>query len=170
MAASPAHTGQITDLTEVYDIRFDTYWALKADVVRECHFEDPTLSNMEVEKEWYADIESRRTLSSILSWLSRTFKLFFINKSKLSGHRLIEREYTDAELASAKANMKTLLRRMMVEFSRFDDQISPLDEDFIESVGVMEDWITEDIAGVFGNLAVKYLKLKIDAQYSKWRE
>jgi hypothetical protein len=43
--------------------------------------------------------------------------------------------------------MKVLVRKMIAESSKFDAQISVIDAQFIETVCLMDDWPTEDLAG-----------------------
>ena len=99
---------------------------------------------------------------------SATYKLFFINRSKLSGNKWVEHDYTDELLTAAKTQMKVLVRKMIAEYSKFDEQISVIDAQFIETVCLMDDWPTEDLAGGFGHLAVKCIS---DGRphYTEWR-
>ena len=168
MAASPAHADQICNLTEVYGVCFRTYWALKADFIAklDLHFRD--LASADVQTMWYADYDARNALKNVVSWLARTYKLFFINMSKLTGNRWVERDYPDELLAAAKCQMKVLVQKMIAEYAKFDEQTYVAEMQFIEAICLMDDWPTEDLAGGFGHLAVKCIR---DGRphYKEWR-
>ena len=168
MAASPVHADQINNLTEVYRVCFHTYWALKSDFVAQLNRNFRDLANTDADSTWHADCDARNALKIVVSWLARTYKLFFINKTKHSGNKWVEHDYTDECLAAAKSQMKGLIQKMIAEYSNFDDQISVIETQFIETVCLMDDWPTEDLAGGFGHLAVKCTS---DGRphYAEWR-
>jgi hypothetical protein len=139
MAASPAHADQIEKLTEIYNACFRTYWILKSDYVGRLNLQFRDLPSADVQSRWYADRDPRNALKNVVSWLSRTNKLFFINRSKLGGNKWVEPEHTDKLLTSARVQMKILLQKMMAEYSKFD---SVADPQFIERVCVMDNWYT----------------------------
>jgi hypothetical protein len=134
MAVSPAHADQIGNLTEVYGVCFRTYWILKSDFVAQRNLQFRDLASADVQSAWYADCDARNALKNVVSWLARTYKLFFINKSKLSGNKWVEHDYTDELLTAAKTQMRVLVQKMIAEYSKFDDQISVVETQFIDSL------------------------------------
>ena len=170
MTASPAHTNHLQDLNDIYSLCIETYWILKTDIVRQLLTKDINRSNQQSERMWYSDVDAQNALQSVASWLSRTYKLFFITMSEMGGFEMIEQEYADEGLRNAKREMKMLLRGVILEYSKFDKTISTLDSDIIDVVAKMEEWTTEDMGGAFATLAAKYVALKGDPHYSQWRE
>lgn len=90
--------------------------------------------------------------------------------SEIGDFEMIEREYADEGLRNANREMKMLLQRVVLKYSKFDKTISTLDCDMVAVVAKMEEWITEDMGGAFATLAAKYVALKGNPHYSQWRE
>lgn len=117
---------------------------------------------------WYVDIDAQKALQSVASWISRTYKMFSITTSKVSGCE-IEQEHSDEVLGNIKRQMK-VPREVIIGYSKFDKSISTLDSDIIDVITKIEKWITEDMGGAFATLVAKLLALKGDAHYKQWRK
>jgi hypothetical protein len=90
--------------------------------------------------------------------------------SKVGRIEKIEREFSDEDLRNIKREFTIILREVVIEYSKFDKTILNLDSDMISVVAKMEDWKTEDPGGAFATLAAKYLAMKGDPHYRRWRE
>jgi hypothetical protein len=154
MAAHPVHARKILKLTDIYDVCYQTYWALKMDFVEqwECHVDE--FASLDSQSAWYGNCHAQNGLKTVISWLARTFKLFFIKKGKLSGNKWLECDYTDGPLAAAKFQMRALLEKILLEYSNFDEEISMTESQFIHTICLMDDWPTEDMAGALAKLAI----------------
>src|SRR5271165_5451902 len=106
MAASPAHTKHLQDLHEVYSLCIDTYWTLKTDFISQPWIKDIEFSEEQGERLWYADVDAQNALQNVASWLSRTYKTYFITMSKAE---MIERELSDEDLRNVKRELTIIL-------------------------------------------------------------
>ena len=170
MTASPAHTKYLQDLHEVYSLCIDTYWTLKTDFISQSWIKDIEFSDEQAERLWYTDVDAQNALQSVASWLSRTYKTYFITMSKAGRIEMIEREFSDEDLRNVKRELTIILREVVMEYSKFNKTILTRDSDMISVVAKMEDWTTEDMGGAFATLAAKYLAMKGDPHYRQWRE
>lgn len=111
---------------------------------------------------------SREAKESVISWLSRTYKLFFITISKYGGKKPFERVFVSAPLEASKVAMKSVLKRAMMEWRMFDENVSVEEYKFVENVCRMSEVVTEDLAGAFGHLSLACMKTQA-VHYSEWR-